>query len=65
MPKVMRFRTSIVFGNKTLYPMPEIAEEWELLTNRKTADKRLLTVLRKLGHMVLVDEGTFLIKEMN
>lgn len=53
-----------MFGNETLYPMPEIKEEWELLTNRKTADERLLTVLRKLGHMVLIDEGTFLIKEM-
>ena len=60
----LRFRTSCVWGSKSLYPMPEIAEQWEKLTGFKTASKSKLKVLRELGHQILIDEGHFLVKEI-
>ena len=60
----LRFRTSCGWGNELLYPMPEIAEQWEELTGCKTASESKLRVLRELGHQILVDEGHFLVKEI-
>ncbi len=60
----LRFRTSIVFGEPKLYPMPEIAKQWQELTGCKTASPSKLKAMRELGFKVYVDEGTFLIKEM-
>jgi hypothetical protein len=60
----LRFRTSIVYGNPMLYPMPEIAPSWERLTGRKTATKEMLEALVKLGHEVKVDEGVFHVEVM-
>ncbi len=55
----LRFYEKNVFGNDLIYPAPEFAQAFSMLTGRKTAGESEMIGLEKLGFTIVINKANY------
>lgn len=55
----LRFYKKSVYGNELVYPVPNIAKQFKMLTGKKTASDTQLKALKDLGFEIAINDANF------